>query len=122
MGATTYIERDIISFDLAKQASKKGAYPHLFDHQGHYNETTKSGAVTTHSIYPKIPPSLLQKWLRDIHNIDVWAQPFVHKQSLPDESYSYFLYKDGVYIDDGTDFLNFEEALEEGLKEALKLI
>jgi hypothetical protein len=66
--------------------------------------------------------SLLQKWLREVHNIDVWAQPFVKNQSLPDESYSYFVYKDGVWQNDGVDMLDFEEALEKGLQEALKLI
>ena len=66
--------------------------------------------------------SLLQKWLREVHNIDVWSQPFVMDKSLPDESYSYFIYKDGIFVKDGMDYIDFEEALEKGLQEALKLI
>jgi|TARA_R110000765_G_C18786092_1_gene591945 hypothetical protein len=66
--------------------------------------------------------SLLQKWLREVHNIDVWSQPFVMDKSLPDESYSYFIYKDGIFVKDGVDYIDSEEALEKGLQEALKLI
>lgn len=61
----------------------------------------------------------LQRWLRDVHNIDVWAQPFVFNNHLPDKSYSYFIYKDGSFVGDAVDFLDFEEALETGLHNAL---
>tara|TARA_R110000803_G_scaffold119370_1_gene187681 strand:+ start:96 stop:326 length:231 start_codon:yes stop_codon:yes gene_type:complete len=54
--------------------------------------------------------------------IDVWSQPFVMNKSLPDESYSYFIYVNGIFVKDGMDYIDFEEALEKRLQEALKLI
>lgn len=55
------------------------------------------------------------RWFREKHNIDAWVQPFVMKKSngdlyLPDESYSYFIFKDGVFVRDGVDSLEPEEA------------
>ena len=64
--------------------------------------------------------------MSEVHNKDVHAQPFIMKEGehsyLPDESYSFFLFKDGIYISDMVDFIDFEEALEMGLQKALKLI
>ena len=55
------------------------------------------------------------RWFREKYNIDAWVQPFtVIKLNgeiyLPDESYSYFIFKDGSYIHDAVDFLEPEEA------------
>jgi hypothetical protein len=99
--------------DKLKKAFNKKS-PWDFNFESEYKTPSESITAPTQS--------LLQKWLRDIHNIDVWSQPFVRKQSLPDESYSYFLFKDGVWMNDGVNFIDFEEALEKGLQEALKLI
>jgi len=123
----------LITFRTAKLAKEKG-----FNIESHnwYDQTetlnpTKgvrgSMCYTNEGYAP--PQSLLQKWLREEHNIDVWAQPFVEgyrtdnfELYLPDESYSYFLFKDGVWATDEVDFIDFEEALEEGLYQALLLI
>lgn len=61
----------------------------------------------------------LQKWLRDEYNIDVWAQPYVYRDTL---SYWSYVYEDGVFKKDTIDCLDSEQALQEGLKQALKLI
>lgn len=108
----------IVSFKTAKLAKEKGF---TADTKEHYSSTTKVTSVS-YNEFPAATQAEVQKWLRDVHNIDVWAQPFVYNQSLPDESYSFFLYKDGVWQKDESDFLGYEPALEEGLIEALKLL
>jgi len=55
------------------------------------------------------------RWFREKHNIDAWVQPFTLQKSngdlyLPDETYSYFIFKYGVWVGDGVDFLEPEEA------------
>ena len=67
--------------------------------------------------------SLLQKWLREVHDIVVYVTPFVHDTTEEtDGTYSYFVYQKDKWIKDGVDFDLFEEALEKGLLKALKLI
>jgi len=70
--------------------------------------------------------SQLQKWLREIHNIEVWANPFVFVSrgswKMPDETYACFVFRNGKWVLDRVDFLKFEDALEEGLKAALKIL
>jgi len=71
--------------------------------------------------------SLLQKWLRDIHKIDVIPYPIemqTDTRTLPQEEieYNYSIWikgvKQDVYFKGGT----WEEALEFGLEEAFKLL
>jgi len=55
------------------------------------------------------------RWFREKHNIDAWVQPFVSEKQngkpfLPDESYAYYIFEDGVYVADGVNFLDLEEA------------
>lgn len=55
------------------------------------------------------------RWFREKYNIDAWVQPFVSEKQngkpfLPDESYVYYIFKDGVYVNDAVNFLNYEEA------------
>jgi hypothetical protein len=55
------------------------------------------------------------RWFREKYNIDAWFQPFVAQNKndipyLPDESYSYFIFKDGVFVCDKVDLLDPEEA------------
>lgn len=70
-------------------------------------------------VAPAPTQSLLQKWLRDVHDIHVWCEkqhkdvPNKYGYRLgPDLEHSAFTYNDWSY----------EEALEEGLVEALNLI
>ena len=138
------MKEQLVSFETAKLAKGKGfdeytdyifithhSHPvktHHKDKNSDNNEVYSDGCWEQEYFVCSAPSqSLLQKWLRDEHNIDVWAQPFVVERSngdpyIADESYSYFLFKDGVFIDDGVDYLDFEDALESGLYEALKLI
>lgn len=63
--------------------------------------------------------SLLQKWLREKHGVEVNAFNLIHF------SYCYQYYETGKSPESGKSKANFnkhEDALEEGLQEALKLI
>jgi hypothetical protein len=66
------------------------------------------------------------RWFRDKHNIDAWVQPFMMEKHgtpfLPDESYVYWIFKDGVLIADGVDFLNPEEAELACLKKLIEIV
>lgn len=66
------------------------------------------------------------RFFREKYNIDSWVQPFTSKKSngdlyLPDESYSYFIFKDGVWVADGVDFLEPEEAELACLKKLIQI-
>lgn len=62
--------------------------------------------------------SLLQKWLREKHDIHITIT------SISQESWQYHIQKPKDKLGDNyeEDFENYEEALEMGLQEALKLI
>ena len=68
--------------------------------------------------------SLLQKWLREVHNITVWVEPYTNGSSK-----CTFIWNRGIlnniWILDTFSMKKhntYEEALEAGLLEALKLI
>ena len=65
------------------------------------------------------------RWFREKYNIDAWVQPFVSekhgKPFLPDESYAYYIFEDGVYVADGVNFLDSEEAELECLNKLIKI-
>ena len=64
--------------------------------------------------------SLLQKWLREVHNIIVFVAPFKdHASDVNDRlEWNYTIYGKSI----GRNLKSYEEALEIGLQEALKLI
>ncbi len=77
--------------------------------------------------YPNVPTqSLLQKWLREVHNID--CLPMLNMSN----NYSCHIYKNKLSINKDKDIWNGEgiipngkdytKVLEEGLQESLKLI
>lgn len=63
--------------------------------------------------------SLLQRWLREIHNIDITV-------SLVATQYGFYIHKNRDYTNNGESYstlgVTYEEVLESALKEALKLI
>jgi hypothetical protein len=76
-----------------------------------------------------IAPTFFQafRWFRQKHNIDAWVQPFVSEKQngkpfLPDESYAYYIFEDGVYVADGVNFLDSEEAELECLKKLIEIV
>jgi hypothetical protein len=106
------MKEELITFETAKLAKEKG-----FDLNGHTNDEVSP------------TQSLLQKWLREVHKINVESNylpnipgyrclfvPMTDKISM-EEKYKLFSKYYGRNTHD-----SYEEALEEGLQEALKLI
>ena len=105
------MKEQLISFETAKLAKEKG-----------FNIKIYKNTID----YELNPPtqSLLQKWLREVHKIHIEIEiaadeelvniiPFIYQISIYKQKEGYF----------PRDFYNtYEEALEEGLLEALKLI
>ena len=128
------MEEELISFETAKLAKEKGfniptrnfyADKSWEDEQvyncgsvGYPEFTNDMGANHGFGDITLIPTqSVLQKWLREEHSIDV----LVDKGFLSNK-YSYeVLYKNDM-LDSEYVFKTYEEALEKGLYEALKLI
>jgi len=122
------MEEQKISYQTAKLANLKG-----FDldvklkKNNHYSDLTEeldplgtSGAVVVHHYYASTQ-SLLQKWLREMHNIHV----------CPFDEFNKFILLVNCYDSEGNKiekwqfkgpYDKYEEALEIGLYEALKLI
>jgi hypothetical protein len=77
--------------------------------------------------FPSPTFSQVFRFFRDKHNIDAWVQPFVMTKSncamyLPDESYSYFIFKDGKYAGGEVDFIKFEEAEISCLNKVIEIV
>lgn len=71
---------------------------------------------------PAPSQGVLQMWLKDVHNIDVWAQPYLNRQDtrlITDGTYSFFIFRNNNWVDDGCDFEDYHTALDEGLSRAL---
>lgn len=66
--------------------------------------------------------SLLQKWLREVHDINVIIYPELFNGEFT--YYHYDIYTDlsHAYSENLSDMKTYEEALEKGLQKALKLI
>ena len=106
-----------ILHETAKLAKEKG-FNIGNDNSESYNEdgsVTKAGNQNYDEICYRVTQSLLQKWLREEHGIILevkyLVKPNVWIPLLP-------LIEDIFFFDGGT----YEQALEEGLQEALKLI
>lgn len=114
------IEEELVTFETAKLTKEKG-FPII--EKGFYIEgvfTNRGFSKDFHRWYKDDPliqsaptQSLLQKWLREVHNIklciswtetDNWLYEINHKQ-------------EGI-----SGYNTYEEALEKGLFQALKLI
>lgn len=126
------MEEQLISFETAKLAKEKGfkVKCNLY--------YSKSGAIKQRAIKEvriEAPTqSFLQKWLREEHKLEICVFKAVTRSEeyyitmLSDFNSGYMDFKyieEGVFIVDQkyfTDFPSYEEALEKGLYEALKLI
>lgn len=148
------MEEQLISFETAKVAHEKGftrkevgfsfttTRRNYYSHKGELNgdctdfiievfNGDKDKALLKYPLYPATSQSLLQKWLRELHNIDVQSYLIEMstngrqiKQDLDQREYMYRIYKEGVdiYISNIKDIYNYEDALEAGLVEGLKLV
>ena len=111
----------LITFETAKLAKQKGFDDIRTNHLPYMLEGDDEGCIGA-SIYCKVyanccTQSFLQKWLREVHNIEIAVQWF-------DNCYIKAIakkpFKANTYRVEG--FQSYEECLELALLEALKLI
>jgi hypothetical protein len=119
------MEEQLITFETAKLAKEKGfdwikSDNKWYEDNGNLDFSFQGYHENTENKITAPTQSLLQKWLREEHNIAVYNKP------LTDNSGRWSAYVDDMeghhhityYIYEAT----YEEALEKGLYEALKLI
>lgn len=137
------MEEQLISFETAKIAKEKGFDEKVYreyDKSGYLRCTSKSADVVLgpydellkSTEYPAPTQSLLQKWLREVHNIIVTSKPYQDDVSNEtDEDIEFQTLWENEILDvkdsynifsDNTFYHSYEEALEIGLQESLKLI
>ena len=152
------MKEELITFETAKLAYEKGytrevvgisfssTRRNYYNAKGELNgdctdfikDVLKYGrekAKVKHIIYPATSQSLLQKWLREEHNIDVVMDPERYTDGVnymvqaqkwdlkaDDEINPNFIVKGSYWFNDNGEYPTYEEALEKGLQEALKLI
>lgn len=143
------MEEKLISFETAKLAKEKRFFIHTkyyydsdnplsssinlkkrnytiegFEGMPYSDIDTESGLLTyqIHTINNAPTQPLLQKWLRDIHKIHI----VIHRSFSMDNSYHYCIIVDGNYdmelLQECIPDRSYEEALEDALFNALKLI
>lgn len=122
------MKEQLILFETAKLAKEKGFIQKGIYPKWRVSNKTLVDLTNGDEIYYSAPTqSLLQKWLREKHNIFLWVFPQENKDIFGWEIDENYLGKweelpDGEYDLMEYDFKSYEEALEKGLQEALKLI
>lgn len=144
------MKEELISFETAKLAKEKGFPQPIRDGETCTYQSVNDikygyvdGALTMHyflsfvcykNVFVAPSQSLLQKWLREQHNIDIIITPFTagkadkKRWEWLEEGKKYYYYnvhsRHGIHLDEIKDqFCNiFEEALEKALQRSLKLI
>ena len=120
------MKEQLISSETAKLAKEKGFDKVLYITNisyFYYDDflSTGSNSLVTYrykerpNIYLAPTQSLLQKWLREIHGIEVWVTPLFDKVYKVNWFYTTLFQKSNT-------FTKYEEALEVGLVDALNLI
>ena len=119
------MNEQLISFETAKLAKEKGFFNgdifYFFKNNGELTYKDRSDKFVSYDISSPTQ-SLLQKWLREKHHLIIIVAYQYEHDSTP---YSYWIYKElqSLPINQWVNDLNtYEEALELGLQEALKLI
>ena len=134
----TPLKEELISFETAKLAKEKGFGEKVYreyDKSGYLRCTSKSADVVLgpydellkSTEYPAPTQSLLQRWLREVHKINIFISSktienktiFIpHGRTIPDTIKNNLIVDIIQYCTNNT----YEEALEIGLQKALKLI
>lgn len=118
------MQEEIVNFQTAKLAKEKGFIK--FTNPRYASRdiegcSVKIGDLTTlaGADIPAPTQSLLQKWLREVHNIKLW-----NEFGYTNEWFCYYLnkYDDKIQLTTNLRNATYEEALEVGLQECLKLI
>ena len=138
------MEEQLISYETAKLAKEKGFDEKVYreyDKSGYLRCTSKSADVVLgpydellkSTEYPAPTQSLLQRWLREVHNIEVLISRIPPEAVLADKNkgknilknyncYIWNLNSNPRIANNGTFLDIYEEALEIGLYQALLLI
>ena len=121
------MEDTLIKFETAKLAKEK-LFPQSRKAKGKFRDDGSienlgiGGAMldTCKEWYERPTQSLLAKWLREEYNIIV----LVDYEGIDGYYYKFYSYKEGNKNYDASDknYNTYEEALEAGIQEALKLI
>jgi len=136
------MQENLITFETAKLAKEKGFnIPTLqyYTPKGYCTESAdymteryvKSNWNNGQGSYPTLSKdvsssaptqSLLQKWLREVHNTHLMVEPYYNGEKLLVYGFDLITERaeEETIIEKG--FKTYEEALEIGLQEALKLI
>jgi hypothetical protein len=123
------MKEQLITFETAKLANEKGletTTERMYRQDGLLGHSDFSREIT----FRAPPQSLLQKWLREVHNINIFMsfKPNIKKwdfipYSMDMNAKEYIKYNsEYTKIHNERRFDTYEEALEVGLQEALKLI
>ncbi len=124
------MKEQLITFETALLAKEKGytddskSWKYFSNAYGSYFTTNVEGGISKQEITVKIvTQSLLQKWLRETHFIYVYCIPAVFS-SRGYHDQIWVISRTGHDKIEQTDsiFNTYEEALESGLQEALKLV
>ena len=123
------MEEQLITFETAKLAKEKGF--DLTSDKGYYkhgSEKDFSHLLLWRDSEPNEPEfgyaptqSILQKWLREVHNHIVFVRPYSTRGDYVINCYRAVIYKSKKY-EEFSIKETWEEALEEGLKIALNYI
>ena len=134
------MKEQLIEFETAKLAKEKGfdfvtpifwrVSESMCVDKNHFGSTEKIQLVncgnqneTDWTDYPAPTQSLLQKWLRDEHDIDVYIIPNgMRDKNINDRLYHPQLWVKDLYQTELHSKNTYEQALEQGLINALKLI
>ena len=107
---------ELISFETAKLAKEKG-FSTEFNTEHWYNQDGNKNHYYQVETFPCVTQSLLQKWLREVHNAQIKV---VHERGYK------CWYKHSVKwvhaLGGYTSMPTYEKALEKGLQKALKHI
>jgi len=123
------MEEQLISFETAFLAKEKG-FKESCIHWFH-SDTKEHGVYDTAYRYQErikgkeifVPKqSLLQKWLREVHNMEVFVIPRMNDHTLQSKKYTWMTYYKENLTKYNLLWDTFEEALEVGLLYTLKLI
>ena len=121
------MEEQLISFDTAKLAKEKRFLKEWTDLAYKKDDQKLYGDTGIYTDYPAPTQSLLAKWLREIHKIfiniiydgnDEVFRVQIVKQNNYNTRKVLFIKKEDYIIE----FFTYEEAMEKGLQEALKLL
>lgn len=122
------MREELITFETAKLAKEKGFnwVSYFFEDNEIYYEYLcyEDCEIDVNRVILCPTQSLLQKWLREEHNIHIYVETynngildFVPYVGIPKNRIMSF-----KTIEQDKTYLTYEEALEKGLQEALKLI